>query len=72
MRIIIEVDGPINQYKQEEDAIRQRCLEEAGFTVLRFTNLDVFNNINGVLAVIERAVVERLQPHPGPPQVGRE
>ncbi len=57
VRLIIEVDGPTHQYTQEQDAIRQRYLEEAGFTVLRFSNLDVFNNIDGVLAVIERTVV---------------
>ena len=64
VRLIIEVDGPIHQYQQEQDAIRQRCLEEAGITVLRFTNLEVFNNIDGVLAVIERAVSERLPSSP--------
>lgn len=57
-QLIVEVDGPIHQYTQVEDAIRQRYLEDAGFKVLRFSNLDVFNNIHGVLAVIEREVME--------------
>ncbi|MFN8491202.1 MAG: endonuclease domain-containing protein [Caldilineaceae bacterium] len=70
LRLIIEVDGPTHQYTQEEDAIRQSFLEDAGFTVLRFSNLDVLNNMDGVLAVIEREVMQRLTkpPHPNPPQ----
>ncbi len=74
LHLIIEVDGPIHQYTQPEDAIRQGFLEDAGFTVLRFSNLDVLSNIDGVLAVIEREVMQRLTnaPHPSPPQTGRE
>jgi very-short-patch-repair endonuclease len=47
IRLIIEVDGPTHEYTQAEDAIRQVYLESAGFTVLRFTNLDVLNTLDG-------------------------
>jgi very-short-patch-repair endonuclease len=60
LHLIIEVDGPTHQFTQQEDAVRQSFLEDAGFAVLRFSNLDVLNNIDGVLAVIERAVMQRL------------
>jgi very-short-patch-repair endonuclease len=56
LRLIIEVDGPTHQYTQAEDAIRQACLEEAGFTVLRFSNLEVLNHIYAVLTRIEEEV----------------
>ena len=37
-RLVIEVDGPIHRYTQDEDAQRQIKLEEHGLRVLRFTN----------------------------------
>ena len=54
--LIIEVDGPIHQYTQEEDAIRQEFLESQGFRVLRFTNDQVLSDIEGVLQTIEQAL----------------
>lgn len=58
-RLIIELDGPIHQYTQEEDRIRQAFLESMGFEVLRFPNLEVFNNLRAVLDVIDEAVRRR-------------
>jgi very-short-patch-repair endonuclease len=58
-RLIVEVDGPVHQYTQQEDAIRQAFLEQQGFQVLRFTNLDVFNNLDAVVEQIAAAVRER-------------
>lgn len=60
LRIIIEVDGPIHQYQQAEDQIRQQFLESLGFEVLRFPNMEVFNNIRAVLDVIDASVLRRL------------
>lgn len=60
IRLIIEVDGPIHQYTQEEDQIRQAYLERIGYKVLRFPNLEVFNNIRAVLDVIDEAVRQRI------------
>ena len=58
-RLIIEVDGPIHQYTQAEDRIRQTFLESYGFEVLRFSNMEVFNNLPAVLDLIEAAVIRR-------------
>jgi very-short-patch-repair endonuclease len=60
IRLIIEVDGPTHQYSREEDAIRQAFLEGLGFVVVRFTNLDVLNDLPAVLDVIDGVVLERL------------
>lgn len=60
LRLIVEVDGPTHQYTQVEDRIRQEFLESVGFEVLRFTNLDVLNNIVAVLAAIDAAVRQKL------------
>jgi primosomal protein N' len=51
--LIIEVDGVIHQYTQEEDAIREQFLEDHGYQILRFTNQDVMTNINNVIEAIE-------------------
>ena len=55
-RLIVEVDGPIHDYTQEEDAIRQEFLESLGFQVVRFTNDEVLNEIDRVVEAIETAV----------------
>lgn len=57
-RIIIELDGC--QHKREKDQNydknRSKYLEELGFTVLRFWNNEVNNNLNGVMLKIESAL----------------
>jgi len=60
IRLIIEVDGPTHQYTQEEDVIRQVFLESLGFEVIRFTNLDVLNDLLATLDVIDGVVLRRL------------
>lgn len=56
MRLIIEVDGLIHQYSQDQDAIRQEYLESVGFCVVRFTNEEVFVNIERVIERIKHEV----------------
>ena len=56
VRLIIEVDGPVHQYTQEEDAIRQVFLENAGMRVLRFTNEQVRTNVGSMLSEIGSAL----------------
>jgi very-short-patch-repair endonuclease len=52
-RLIIEIDGEIHQYRQQQDQVRQAYLESRGFTVLRFTNNDVLQRLKTVLAKID-------------------
>lgn len=55
-KIIIELDG--SQHKQDtkllQDKERDRFLEKQGYTILRFNNNDVDNNIEGVFEKILR------------------
>ncbi len=48
--LIIEADGLSHQWEgaAEIDAVRQKHLEEAGFTVLRFDGREILNNIGSV------------------------
>ncbi len=62
-RLVIEVDGPIHQYTQEEDVIRQAYIESQGLHVLRFSNEDVINKTEAILKQISHAF---SLPHPNP------
>ena len=42
--LIVELDGPIHDHQLERDAARMAILEELGYTVIRFTNLELFRN----------------------------
>ena len=50
--LVVEIDGPTHDYTVEADAARQRFLESLGLTVLRFSNQDVMQNLEGVLRTI--------------------
>ena len=51
-RIIIELDGGQHAENIEKDSQRDRLFEESGFTVLRFWNNEVLENLHGVLEKI--------------------
>jgi very-short-patch-repair endonuclease len=63
-RLIVEVDGVIHDYTQDEDAIRQEFLESLGLKVIRFTNGEVLQSLNGVVERIGEVLEERMKPHP--------
>ena len=52
--MIIEVDGATHATDQElaRDGARSGALAAQGYDVLRFTNDDVFKNLDGVLETI--------------------
>ena len=50
--LVVELDGRIHEKSREADTERQACLEGLGLKVIRFTNEDVFHNIEGVLMQI--------------------
>jgi len=58
LMLIIEVDGVTHLFDetQVKDKIRQKILEEAGFTVLRFEDDVVLNNMSMVLTVLEQEI----------------
>lgn len=53
-KLIIEVDGGQHAEAVEYDAARTRYLEAQGYTVLRFWNNDIFENLDGVLTIIRQ------------------
>ena len=71
--LIIEVDG--DTHDVDADMLRDQMLMRMGFFVLRFSNSDVMDNMNGVLeAILSRAMAlpeRRYSPTPTPPLEGR-
>ena len=67
-KLVVEVDGSQHALRVDEDAIRTHFLESKVLTVVRFTNLDVLNNMEGVVFTItERLAVQRRHsPSPKP------
>lgn len=59
VQLVIEIDGS-QHYKEDgtiRDSLRDCYLGSLGLTVLRFSNLDVLGNMDGVIA----AIVEHLE-----------
>jgi very-short-patch-repair endonuclease len=50
--LVIELDGESHGYQTDYDQIRTAYLEKLGYKVLRFTNREVMENMEGVLESI--------------------
>ena len=57
-KLIIEIDGGYHQEttQQTEDITRQNWLESMGYKVLRFTNEDIFHDIESVITTINNNI----------------
>ena len=60
LKLIIEVDGSSHEHEEirNRDLVKQRELEKAGFTVIRFSDYEVFKNIDQVRQVLESWINE--------------
>jgi very-short-patch-repair endonuclease len=54
-KLVVEIDGVTHSEPEQvtHDEMRTRDLENCGFHVIRFSNVDVYDNIEGVLETIE-------------------
>jgi very-short-patch-repair endonuclease len=70
-KLVIEIDGGqhFEDAGRARDARRDAFLVSEGFRVLRFSNLDVLKNHDGVLEVALEAI-RRAVPPPNPPPRG--
>ena len=55
--LVIEVDGDIHDLQQEEDARREKVLNEMGLRVVRFRNEEVERGLSAVLGKVRELVV---------------
>lgn len=62
-KLAVELDGDshFSEDAQKHDIERQEYIEQFGIKFLRFTNKDVYTNVNGVMQTIYEAIVQ------GPP-----
>jgi very-short-patch-repair endonuclease len=72
-KLVIELDGGQHAEHVEEDAARTAELALHGYSVIRFWNRDILDNIEGVIETIHAALAaDPTSPRPSPPRRGRE
>lgn len=62
LNLIIEVDGISHEGKKEKDVERDKVLSDMEFTVLRFTDFDVLQDINYVEDTITAYINNKIHP----------
>ena len=55
-KLVVEADGPVHLFKKQYDKNRDEVLASLGLNILRCTNDDIINNLEGVL----HSIRERL------------
>ncbi len=55
-KAIVEIDGGYHDYVYADDKSRQQKLEAAGWTVIRFSNEDVIDDVDAVAIAIARTI----------------
>jgi hypothetical protein len=65
LKLIIEIDGGIHAQQQDYDQARTDQFQDFGYSVLRFTNDEVINDLPKVLNQIIQAVQIKFRPELG-------
>lgn len=52
LMLVVEIDGPVHEAQKDKDLLRDLALKKQGYRILRFSNLDVINNLSAVLNII--------------------
>ncbi|MCA1661425.1 MAG: endonuclease domain-containing protein [Novosphingobium sp.] len=55
-RLIVEVDGYSHDVAPQRDLMRDAALRKAGYRVLHFSNIEVRDNVEGVVQAIRLAL----------------
>ena len=58
LMLAIEIDGDSHDYKMDYDRSRQKRLESLGVRFLRFQDLDIKTNMEGILVEIENWILQ--------------
>jgi len=71
--VLIRMDGDshFREGAREYDHERQTFIASFGIKILRFLNMDIYENLDGVMEAIEREILDRRvasKPPPGPRQ----
>ena len=60
-KLVIEIDGDTHDSDDQRDAVRTRYLDAQGYRVVRYSNVDVMQNLEGVLMNLA-AVIDAMRP----------
>lgn len=63
-RVVIEIDGDTHDADDRRDAVRTRFLEAQGYRVIRYSNVDVMQNLEGVLMNLAEVIAAMRPPLP--------
>jgi len=58
LMLAIEVDGVTHDYKYEYDVKRQKRLESLGIRFIRIHDIEIMQNIDGVIQMIEQWIID--------------
>lgn len=58
LKLVIELDGHSHDIAPERDTKRDHWMRSAGYTVLRFTNAEIRENVEGVVTIIAQKIGE--------------
>lgn len=53
LKLIIEIDGYSPNFKYNEDTLRDKKLKKLGYTVIRFSEKEIRDDIDNVIRVLE-------------------
>ncbi len=70
LKLVVEVDGDTHDEQKEYDARRTDYLKRKGYDVLRFTNEEIHQDLEGVLEIIREKCIKSkkgIDPHPPSP-----
>lgn len=62
--LVLEIDGPIHRFQENNDALRTRVIHGMGLQVIRFRNEEVLQDVEGVLKKIENSLSTTTHPSP--------
>jgi len=70
LKLAIELDGDSHYVDgaQQRDQVRQAFIESADITVLRFTNYDIYDRLEGVIDKILEKIPKHTSPDPSLPR----
>ena len=74
VRLAIELDGPSHDGEEAalRDESRQKFIESYGIVFLRFSNQEIYRNVDGIAETISRKVVDLRQTHHTRAEIVRE
>ena len=69
LKLAVEIDGGVHFEEKNivKDKQREEYFKKLGIAMVRYTNLNIVQNIDNVLVDFRRTMSCRRQPHPKPP-----